>query len=155
VAVCGFCYVGLTTFFLRLAFSTRTQLALQSSTSPIMSSSATKIKSALVIGGCGSLGHHTVKQLLKLEPTPQVSVFDIQTKVNRIEGVEYYDVDITDKQQVYSALEKSRPEVIFHTASPPPALSDLPLYMRVNVDGTRNLVECAKVSGYIFSSSKL
>jgi sterol-4alpha-carboxylate 3-dehydrogenase (decarboxylating) len=120
-----------------------------------MSSSATKIKSALVIGGCGSLGHHTVKQLLKLEPTPQVSVFDIQTKVNRIEGVEYYDVDITDKQQVYSALEKSRPEVIFHTASPPPALSDLPLYMRVNVDGTRNLVECAKVSGYIFSSSKL
>jgi sterol-4alpha-carboxylate 3-dehydrogenase (decarboxylating) len=119
-----------------------------------MSTSATKIKSALVIGGCGSLGHHTVKQLLKLEPTPQVSVFDIQTKVNRIEGVEYYDVDITDKQQVYSALEKSHPEVIFHTASPPPALSDLPLYMRVNVDGTRNLVECAKVSGHIFFSSK-
>jgi nucleoside-diphosphate-sugar epimerase len=87
-----------------------------------------------------------VEQLLKLDPAPQVSVFDIQTKVNRIEGVEYYDVDITDKQQIFSALEKARPEVIFHTASPPAALSDLPLYMRVNVDGTRNLVECAKVS---------
>jgi len=111
-----------------------------------MSSSATKIRSALVIGGCGSLGHRTVEQLLQLDPAPQVSVFDIQTKVNRIEGVEYYDVDITDKQQVYSGLEKSRPQVIFHTASPPAALSDLPLYMRVNVDGTRNLVECAKVS---------
>jgi sterol-4alpha-carboxylate 3-dehydrogenase (decarboxylating) len=119
-----------------------------------MSTSATKIKSALVIGGCGSLGHRTVEQLLKLEPTPQVSVFDIQTKVSRIEGVEYYDVDITDKQRIYSALEKSRPEVIFHTASPPAALSNLPLYMRVNVDGTRNLVECAKASGHIFSSSK-
>jgi sterol-4alpha-carboxylate 3-dehydrogenase (decarboxylating) len=116
-----------------------------------MSSSATKIRSALVIGGCGSLGHRTVEQLLKLEPTPQVSVFDIQTKVNRIEGVEYYNVDITDKHQIYSALEISRPEVIFHTASPPAALSDLPLYMRVNVGGTRNLVECARVGCDIFS----
>ena len=116
-----------------------------------MSSSATKIKSALVIGGCGSLGHRTVEQLLKLEPTPQVSVFDIQTKVNRIEGVEYYNVDVTDEHQIYSALEISRPEVIFHTASPPAALSDLPLYMRVNVGGTRNLVECARVGCDIFS----
>jgi sterol-4alpha-carboxylate 3-dehydrogenase (decarboxylating) len=117
----------------------------------IMLSSATKIKSALVIGGCGSLGHRTVEQLLKLEPTPQVAVFDIKTKANRIEGVDYYDVDITDRQQIYSALEKSCPEVIFHTASPPAALSDLPLYMRVNVDGTRNLLECAKVSGQFLS----
>jgi sterol-4alpha-carboxylate 3-dehydrogenase (decarboxylating) len=116
-----------------------------------MSSSATKIRSALMIGGCGSLGHRTVEQLLKLEPTPQVSVFDIQTKVTRIEGVEYYNVDITDKHQIYSALEISRPEVIFHTASPPAALSDLPLYMRVNVGGTRNLVECARVGCDIFS----
>jgi sterol-4alpha-carboxylate 3-dehydrogenase (decarboxylating) len=116
-----------------------------------MSSSATKIRSALVIGGCGSFGHGTFEQLLKLEPTPQVSVFDIQTKVTRIEGVEYYNVDITDKHQIYSALEISRPEVIFHTASPPAALSDLPLYMRVNVGGTRNLVECARVGCDIFS----
>ena len=116
-----------------------------------MSSSASKIKSALVIGGCGSLGHQTVKQLLKLEPTPQVAVFDIQTELNRIQGVEYYNVDITDKHQIYSALVKSRPEVIFHTASPPAGLSDLPLYMRVNVEGTRNLIECAKVSCDIFS----
>jgi FlaA1/EpsC-like NDP-sugar epimerase len=59
---------------------------------------STKIKSALVIGGCGSLGHRTVEQLLKLKPTPQVAVFDIQTKVNIIdEGVDYYDVDVTNK----------------------------------------------------------
>jgi sterol-4alpha-carboxylate 3-dehydrogenase (decarboxylating) len=116
-----------------------------------MASSAPKIKSALVIGGCGSLGHRTVEQLLKLEPTPRVSVFDIQTAHNRVAGVEYYDVDITDKDQTYSALSKARPEVIFHTASPPAGLSDLPLYMRVNVEGTRKLVECARVSWNIFS----
>lgn len=117
---------------------------------------SSSIKSALVIGGCGSLGHRTVEQLLKLKPTPQVSVFDIQTKLNRIPGAEYYDVDITDKKQIYSALEKARPEVIFHTASPPAGLSDLPFYMKVNVEGTRKLVECAKelgVKAFVYTSS--
>jgi len=117
-----------------------------------MSSSTpkTEIKSALVIGGCGSLGHRIVEQLLELKPTPQVAVFDIQNKTNRIQGVEYYNVDITCKDQTYSSLIKSRPEVIFHTASPPAGLSDLPLYMRVNVEGTRNLLECASVSCDLF-----
>jgi sterol-4alpha-carboxylate 3-dehydrogenase (decarboxylating) len=104
------------------------------------------IKSALVIGGCGSLGHRVVEELLKLEPLPQVSVFDLQTTQNRFPSVEYYDVDISNKDQVYSALSKTRAQAIFHTASPPPSLLDLALYLKVNVDGTRNLLECAKVS---------
>lgn len=111
-----------------------------------------KIISALVIGGCGSLGHRTVEQLLKLEPTPRISVFDVQTDLNRFSSVEYYNVDITNKDQIYSALKKAQPEVIFHTASPPAGLSDLPLYMRVNVEGSRNLIECAKVSKTVRAS---
>jgi sterol-4alpha-carboxylate 3-dehydrogenase (decarboxylating) len=107
--------------------------------------STQRIKSALVIGGCGSLGHRLVEQLLELEPTPQVSVFDIQTSQNRLPSVEYYDVDISVKDQVYSALHKAQPQVIFHTASPIAGLTDLPLYLKVNVDGTRNLIDCAKV----------
>lgn len=105
-----------------------------------------KFKSALVVGGCGSLGHRTVEQLLEFKPTPRVSVFDVQTAHNRFPSVEYYNVDITNKDQVYSALSKAQPEVIFHTASPPAGLTDLPLYLKVNVDGTRNLTECAKVN---------
>ncbi|RDL37222.1 Sterol-4alpha-carboxylate 3-dehydrogenase (Decarboxylating) [Venustampulla echinocandica] len=89
-----------------------------------------RIVSALVIGGCGSLGHRVVERLLKLEPPPQVSVFDLNTTQNRLPSVEYYDVDISDRYQVYSALSKVRPQVIFHTASPPPGLLDLPLYMK-------------------------
>jgi nucleoside-diphosphate-sugar epimerase len=104
------------------------------------------IKSALVVGGCGSLGHRIVQGLLKLEPPPQVSVFDLQTTHNRLLSVEYYDIDITIKDQVFSTLRKARPQVIFHTASPPPSLLDLGLYMKVNVEGTSNLVECAKVN---------
>lgn len=41
---------------------------------------------------------------------------------------------ITDKYQVYPALSKAHPVVIFHTASPPAGLTDLPLYLKINVD---------------------
>jgi sterol-4alpha-carboxylate 3-dehydrogenase (decarboxylating) len=109
-------------------------------------SSKQDITSSLVIGGCGNLGHNVVNQLLKLEPPPKVSVFDLHTTQNRFEGVGYYDVDITNESQVDSALSKTRPQVIFHTASPPPALVDLPLYLKVNVEGTRILLQSAKVS---------
>ncbi|KAF4625172.1 hypothetical protein G7Y89_g12996 [Cudoniella acicularis] len=114
------------------------------------------IKSALVVGGCGSLGHRIVEGLLKLEPPLQICVFDLKTTQNRFPSVEYYEVDISVKDQIYSALRKTQPEVIFHTASPPPSLTDLPLYMNINVEGTRKLLECAKELGtkaFIYTSS--
>jgi nucleoside-diphosphate-sugar epimerase len=103
------------------------------------------IKSAVVVGGCGSLGHKLVRALLELTPAPQVSVFDLRTTQNRYPSVEYYDVDISNKDEVYTALRKAHPQVVFHTASPPPSLLDLDLYMKVNVEGTRNLLDGAKV----------
>ena len=111
-------------------------------------SSAKPITSALIVGGCGSLGCQIIKQLLALEPAAHVSVFDLAapTAQSRIASVEYHEVDITARDQIDVALRKVQPEVIFHTASPLPTLLDLPLYLRVNVEGTRNLVESAKVS---------
>jgi hypothetical protein len=109
-------------------------------------SSEQNIKSALVIGGCGNLGHNVVKKLLELDPQPRISVFDLRTTQNRCPGVEYHDVDITNKYQVDVAMTKARPQVVFHTASPPPALLDLDLYLKVNVEGTRILLQSAKVS---------
>jgi len=119
-------------------------------------SSTQNITSALVIGGTGNLGHNVVKQLLKLDPPPKVYVFDLNTSQNRAAGVEYYDVDITNRTQVDSALSKTRPQLIFHTASPPPALPDLELYLRVNVEGTRILLQSAKKHGtkaFVYTSS--
>lgn len=104
------------------------------------------IESALVIGGCGSLGHGVVKRLLEIQPPIPISVFDLNTKPNRFPGVTYYQVDIADKSQVSQEFGKVKPQVVFHTASPAPGLLDLPFYMKVNVDGTRNLLECARVS---------
>jgi sterol-4alpha-carboxylate 3-dehydrogenase (decarboxylating) len=114
-----------------------------------MSTGPSSITSALVVGGVGSLGRQTVKQLLALEPPPvKVSVFDLRSPPpeHRIASVEYHEVDITARDQVDAALAKVQPQVIIHTASPLPTLLDLDLYLRVNVEGTRNLVESAKVS---------
>ncbi|KAI9643946.1 hypothetical protein NHQ30_007297 [Ciborinia camelliae] len=117
------------------------------------------INSVLIVGGCGALGHRLVTELLGLETPPeQIYVFDLQTQQNRITTVQYHDVDISSREQVYSALGALTPvpEVIFHTASPPFGLLDLELYPKVNVEGTRNLLECAETLGvkaFIYTSS--
>lgn len=113
--------------------------------------------SVLVIGGCGFLGHHIVSQLL--EPnTCKVSVLDLCTTHNRLPNASYYDADITSPEAVQSVLEKTKPAIIIHTASPP-LISDVSnteqkrvayaLYDKVNVEGTRNVVEQAAAIGYV------
>jgi sterol-4alpha-carboxylate 3-dehydrogenase (decarboxylating) len=102
--------------------------------------------SVLVIGGCGFLGHHIVSQLL---PSTQISVLDLRTTRNRLPSVTYYDGDITSSTAVMSVLEQAKPQVIIHTVSPVlgPGLTDL--YYKVNVEGTRNLLECAGKVGFV------
>ncbi|KAJ8059530.1 hypothetical protein OCU04_011188 [Sclerotinia nivalis] len=117
------------------------------------------INTVLIVGGSGALGHRLVTELLSLQTPPQnIYVFDLRTQQNRISTVHYHDVDISDKEQVYAALEALNPvpEVVFHTASPPFGLLDLDLYLRVNVEGTRNLLEAAKkfgIKAFVYTSS--
>ncbi|ESZ91020.1 hypothetical protein SBOR_8591 [Sclerotinia borealis F-4128] len=102
----------------------------------------------LVVGGCGFMGHHLVKALLKEAMIGQVSVFSRNPRENRHPGVSYHTGDISSFQQVSSLLEETMPRVIFHVASPDPYV-DPPnhlLYRRVNVDGTANLLACAAVA---------
>ncbi|TGO48779.1 hypothetical protein BCON_0230g00220 [Botryotinia convoluta] len=70
----------------------------------------------------------------------------------------YHEINISDKEQVNSALGtlKPIPSVIFHTVSPPFGLLDLELYLRVNVEETRNLLESAEklgVKAFVYTSS--
>ncbi|KAM3075772.1 hypothetical protein ACMFMG_007898 [Clarireedia jacksonii] len=117
------------------------------------------MESVLVIGGCGALGHRLVSELLRLDSPPRhVYVFDVRTENNRIDTVQYYNVDITNKDQVSATLQSLNPlpEVVIHTASPPPGLLDLALYIKVNVEGTRNLLECSEdlgVKAFVYTSS--
>lgn len=117
--------------------------------------------SVLVIGGCGFLGHHIVSQLLE-DYDAKVSVLDLRTNLNRQPDVSYYDADITSDSAVRDVLEKVKPAVIIHTASPN-FVSDegknKALYKKVNVDGTQNLIDrageagCVKAFVYTSSSS--
>jgi len=111
-------------------------------------------KAVLVVGDCGFLGHHVVSQLL--ESHALVSVLDFKLDRNRVHGVEYHSADISIKANVETVLATVRPQVIIHTVSPVTLSTNTALY-RVNVDGTRNLLECARsiktVKAFIYTSS--
>ena len=113
--------------------------------------------STLVVGGCGFLGHQIAKTLLENHTSNDISVLDIKTDRNRLPGVNYYDGDICSKSDILSVLTRIQPKVIFHTASPPAPAGNLDLFMRVNVLGTRNLLECSQdtrtVLAFIYTSA--
>ncbi|MCJ1378447.1 erg26, C-3 sterol dehydrogenase [Xylographa soralifera] len=122
-------------------------------------SSPKPLGSILVIGGCGFLGHNIVKQLLSPQYSASVSVLDLSTTHNRFPNVAYYDADITFPSAVADVYKKVRPQTIIHTASPT-VYADNPqpaLYKKVNVDGTRNLLdragEIGGVKAFIYTSS--
>lgn len=100
--------------------------------------------SVLVIGGCGSLGHHIVKQMLEKEDAATITVFDLKTEQNPITGAAYVEGNISSREQTLSALQQSRPQVVFHTVSPKSMVQKNPrqLFYDVNVGGTENLLDC-------------
>lgn len=107
----------------------------------------------LVIGGCGFLGHHVVRLLLRDWKCAAVSVVDLRCARNRrpaSDGVEYVEADITDGEALAAAFQKLQPDVVIHTASPPAqgsgAVADS-LFQRVNVEGTRAVVAACRASG--------
>ena len=119
----------------------------------------------LVIGGCGFLGHHIVRQLQETY-TCTPSVIDLKTNKNRIADVSYHDADITSETQIRSLFETLKPQVVIHTASPPNVTdgssskqkrSAKSLMQKVNVDGTKNLLkqaaEVGTVKGFVYTSS--
>ncbi|KAL8962800.1 MAG: hypothetical protein Q9193_000853 [Seirophora villosa] len=112
-------------------------------------------KAVLVVGGCGFLGHHIVSQLLKLHA--QVSVLDFKLDRNRFDAVDYHSANISIKPDVEAVVNKVRPQVIIHTASPTAMASSSALFYAVNVEGTRNLLECARsvktVKAFVYTSS--
>ena len=119
----------------------------------------------LVIGGCGFLGHHIVKQILS-SYTSSLSVLDYRTAHNRQPNVTYYDADITSASSVSSVFKRVRPNVIIHTASPTATtdgsstsdkVAKKSMYYKVNVEGTKIVLDCAAevgtVKAFVYTSS--
>ncbi|XP_068596661.1 sterol-4-alpha-carboxylate 3-dehydrogenase, decarboxylating [Brachionichthys hirsutus] len=99
-------------------------------------------KRCAVIGGSGFLGRHLVEKLLDRGYT--VSVFDIR-KSYELPGVAFYRGDLCDQQALLPALEAV--SLVFHCASPAPACDDRELFKRVNIDGTRTVIQACTEAG--------
>lgn len=150
-----------------------------------------ELGNVLVVGGCGFLGWHIVDHLLnfpsesdpsvalpKLEGDERfnfpslasrfpnykanVSVVDLRTSNNRLPGATYYDGDITSVESMMDVFRAVKPEVVIHTASPSPIHADKEMLRKVNVDGTRTLVQVAggehgdwggKCKAFVYTSS--
>lgn len=162
------------------------QLARMSNKRPAM-----ELGTVLVVGGCGFVGWHIVNHLLNFPsetdasvalPKPEddprfdypqlagrypvcmakVAVVDLRTSNNRLPGAEYYDGDITSAESMLEVFRKVKPNVVIHTATPNVLEGNKPLLRKVNVDGTKTLLEVAggargdwggKCKAFVYTSS--
>ncbi|KAL9032518.1 MAG: hypothetical protein Q9214_007937, partial [Letrouitia sp. 1 TL-2023] len=118
----------------------------------------------LVVGGCGFLGHHIVRELHD-GYSATVFVLDLRTAHNRVPGVSYHDGDIAEKSSVLPIFQSLLPKVVIHTASPAFTSKNAALHKgksaalfdRVNVQGTQNLLDCSRevgtVQAFVYTSS--
>jgi sterol-4alpha-carboxylate 3-dehydrogenase (decarboxylating) len=114
----------------------------------------------LVIGGCGYLGSKLVKELLSNDleavKVESVHVMSRSPTQNLHRNATYHAGDISNYDQVSSLLEKIKPTVIFHTASPKYTSSEA-LLRSTNINGTRTLLqsatECQSVKVFVYTGT--
>lgn len=122
-----------------------------------MNNAQRSLGSVLVVGGCGFLGRRIVLHLLESHSASSLAVLGIKTDHDRLPNVSYHDVDISSWEQVQSLFHQLCPDVVFHTVSPKPFAHDMSIFEKINVGGTRNLLEAAQeigcVKAFIFTST--
>ncbi|QPG73526.1 erg26, C-3 sterol dehydrogenase [Brettanomyces nanus] len=111
------------------------------------------LDSVMLVGGSGFLGLHLIQQFYEVNPRPQISVFDIRPLPEKISKYFTFDPakihcvvgDLSSKEDVTRAIKECHPTVIVHSASPIAGMAR-EIYEKVNIQGTRNLIACAKAS---------
>ena len=108
---------------------------------------------ALVTGGGGFLGRAIVEQLLARGD--EVTILS-RSKYPEVEamGAQGVQLDLTEKQGLADALQGH--DVVFHVASKTGVWGPREQFMRINVEGTRNLIAACReagVSRLVYTSS--
>jgi threonine 3-dehydrogenase len=115
---------------------------------------------ALITGGTGLIGSEVARRLVA--GGGDVVLFDASPNYNRLDGianmVEVVKGDVGDPGDVLDTVKLAAPDTIFHLAAilSKPSNDDPTLGYNVNVQGTFNLLEAARVAGVpqvVFSSS--
>ena len=118
--------------------------------------------SIIITGGNGFLGNFIVKAVKAKHPNWSITVFDLHTPKEPYPETSYEIGDITNTHQVNQLITKIKPTAIIHTAGIVPPLSgrygrqDRDEVFRVNVGGTRNILDAARKGGvkaFVWTSS--
>src|ERR671915_989348 len=109
----------------------------------------------LVTGGAGFIGSNLVDALV--ERGDEVTVVDdvstgkrhnLDQAISR--GAELSELDIRDSEAVDAAVERARPEIVFHLAAQidvRKSVTDPANDSRINVEGTVNVLRAAQAHG--------
>ena len=118
--------------------------------------------SALVTGGCGFIGSHVVDRLVGMGLHVMVMddlSSDSNSKFYHNDKAAFFKIDISDAEKVSDFFESNKVDWVFHLAAESriqPAIEN-PLYaVKVNVQGTCNLLQAARLNGvsrFIYSST--
>ena len=116
----------------------------------------------LVTGGAGFIGSHVCERLLReghsvwafddLNPfyDPQLKRANIRDLQSLAKPFEFVQGDITDRAALNEVFSSVRFDQVIHLAARAgirPSLLEPALYQRVNVEGTVNLLEAARLNG--------
>ena len=98
----------------------------------------------------------------KCSKTTKVSVLDVRTTNNRFPGAEYYEADIMSTEALLDVFRKVKPDVVIDTVSPSMLEGNKEMLYKVNVEGTKNLMDVAggdkgdwggKCRAFVYTSS--
>lgn len=107
------------------------------------------MRRVLVTGGSGFIGTSVVRRLAEAEDVDLVVSADLRDPVERVARVTYTRLDVTDADAVHAAVAEHGLTTVVHLAAivnPDPAMSR-ELIRRVDVDGTRNVLEACVAAG--------
>lgn len=101
----------------------------------------------LVTGGAGFLGSHVAAALVARPDVELVVAGDVRRPEHPLDGVVYDDCDVTRAAGLVPLLQRHEIDVVVHLAAIVNPGRDHDLEYRVDVDGSRNVLEACVAAG--------